>query len=723
MPELVQIDPGAPVHESDVLVERGAGRPLGDVESPDLGGSSVGESMTLAWSRVVKQVVVHSHDGGLVKGGIGQPTSGAGTPPAAGTTKQILNGVSGCALPGQILALMGPSGSGKTTLIDVLAGRGEYQDGTVTVNGLASGKHLKRKIAYVQQADIFFGHLTVRDQLTYTALLRLPTVPGKSRMASALAEVDRVLALLRLGKCADTKIMLVSGGEKKRTNIGTELLTNPRLIFLDEPTSGLDSTSAVALVRTLHSFAKHGGKTIITSIHQPSSSVFSSFDALLLLADGSVVYSGTPAGSLEYFAAAGFPCPPGYNAADHCMDLLVVDAGVDNDADSLKQQQQEEQERANGGVHQHLHRPNGGGNGAATNGEAHGEFKSEPNGTATAAGPTAAEAGVAKSVRAQLIAKWDNEADACAAEKVQQHKAGEEHQHDDDPSSKWSAPWTTQLAVLTHRSMKNSRSALFTPLNFLKSIALGAIVGLCWFQMEDTEEYVDDRAGFTFFAMTFWVFDSLFGALMAFPSEREVVFKERSSGSYQLSAYFLAKTVSEAPIRLVLPCLYILISYWMSNMRNDAGAFFGFAGLELFCVLAGESIGLLIGATVHDFESAIVAATLGSLALMLTGGYFVENIPSYVKWVKFLSPFKYSYDGCLHFEFAGRKTPCDGSGVLGNICGGTDTGDATGKEVLDYLGVQGSLEFNILMLMVLFVVVRIIAYLALRYNKGGGGRH
>merc|ERR1719261_723206 len=106
-------------------------------------------------------------------------------------------------------------------------------------------KSLKRKIAYIKQKDIFFEHLTVKDQLTYTAFLRLGDNYTKEEK---IEEVDKVIKLLRLERCADTPIQLVSGGERKRTNIGTELLINPSIIMLDEPTSGLDSTSAVALM-------------------------------------------------------------------------------------------------------------------------------------------------------------------------------------------------------------------------------------------------------------------------------------------------------------------------------------------------------------------------------------------------------------------------------------------------------------------------------------------
>jgi ABC-type multidrug transport system ATPase subunit len=157
------------------------------------------------------------------------------------TEKVILNSMSGSAAPGEVLACMGPSGSGKTSLMNVLSGRSSFQQGTISINGVpltkTAMKKLMRQVAYVKQEDIFFQHLTVRDQLTYTALLRLPKHLSK---AQKLAEVDRLLGRLRLHKVAESKIRMVSGGEKKRVNIGTELLTDPKILLLDEPTSKSD---------------------------------------------------------------------------------------------------------------------------------------------------------------------------------------------------------------------------------------------------------------------------------------------------------------------------------------------------------------------------------------------------------------------------------------------------------------------------------------------------
>ena len=435
--------------------------------------------------------------------------------PTTHNKKTILHAVSGEAVPGEILACMGPSGSGKTSLMNVLSGRASYQEGVLSVNGHVMNKAsaLKRimsKVAYVKQADIFFGHLSVRDQFTYTALLRLPKEVDRH------GEVERILRLLRLNKVADSPIMMLSGGEKKRVNIGTELLTDPQLILLDEPTSGLDSTSAVSLLRLLRSLAREHSKTIVTSIHQPSSAMFHQFDKLLMLSDGKVVYFGTPLASLEYLKLQNMPCPEGYNASDHWMDLLVTDSAVDEERMEKVQGTEEydvdddeydqvislddvEANGANGGLRQRR-------------GNSNGEAKSA---TVPATLP-----------RLLLQQAWDNDAvaermdaalagrgadDASSVHSADNHYSKSAALTTPKPSGgKYVTSWWTQYTVLTNRALKNSRSAIFTPLNLCKSVAIGLVAGLLWFRTGYTESSVSDIRGYYFFTMTFWVFDSMY---------------------------------------------------------------------------------------------------------------------------------------------------------------------------------------------------------------------
>jgi len=102
----------------------------------------------------------------------------------------------------------------------------------------------------------------------------------------------------------------------------------------------------------------------------------------------------------------------------------------------------------------------------------------------------------------------------------------------------------------------------------------------------------------------------------AVPLERKVLQKERASGSYHLSAYLLAKTVSEAPIKLLLPTVFFLIFYWMSNLNPYFGAFISTLLLQLLVAFAGESIGLLIGVTIYDVKVAMTGAARGLRVLM-----------------------------------------------------------------------------------------------------------
>lgn len=387
----------------------------------------------------------------------------------------------------------------------------------------------------------------------------------------------------------------LSGGEKKRVNIGTELLTDPKVLLCDEPISGLDSTTAFSLLKVLRSLAREYGKTVVTSIHQPSSPVFRSFDRLLMLGEGHVVYFGTPSDSLVYLRNQGLPCPDGYNAADHWMDLLVHDT-----YESRDEFESGSHNSTDIGTTQH----------------------SNENGRARSSSSQVSHV----APRQQLIEAWDNET---LAEQLDLALVKDTSSSTSSPSalaktSKYNTSWMTQFIVLTHRSLKNSRSAIFTPLNLIKSAVLGVIAGLLWFQLPYTERTVKDRSSYYFFTMTYWVFDSMFGALLSFPSERVVILKERASASYHLSAYFLAKTTSEAPVRLVLPVIYMVISYWMAGISPRFTIFLSSVGCTLLSVLAGEAFGLFVGATIYDMEKAITTMTVTALAMMLLGGFYVS---------------------------------------------------------------------------------------------------
>lgn len=230
------------------------------------------------------------------------------------------------------MAIIGASGAGKTTLLNFLSGREISQNlekqGEILVNGQSSQlvRNFSSLSAYVQQDDILFQTMTVRECLEFAAKLKLPgTLPMK------IARVNKLIHDLKLTKCANTRIggplvKGVSGGERKRTSIGVELITDPSLIFLDEPTTGLDSFTATNVMEILGDLARKDGRTVVSTIHQPNSDIFEMFDRLLLLARGKIIYFNEARLSVDYFASLGEACPDLSNPADFFMTMMSIES-------------------------------------------------------------------------------------------------------------------------------------------------------------------------------------------------------------------------------------------------------------------------------------------------------------------------------------------------------------------------------------------------------------
>lgn len=234
-------------------------------------------------------------------------------------------------LGGHVNAIMGPSGSGKTSLLSFLGGRlaktNRYTfSGELTVN---SGKICSQKLAQIaafvaQHDQSLIPTLTVRETLFYQAKLRL----AEEEHSHIPSIIDRLIRQTGLVDCADTTIGSetvkgISGGEKRRVSIATQLLSKPKIIFLDEPTSGLDSATALSIMILLQELARNNGTTVILTIHQPSEAIFATFNTILLLAKGGKpVFSGNPAKIGPFLSLAGLEPPPGANMADFLLDVV-----------------------------------------------------------------------------------------------------------------------------------------------------------------------------------------------------------------------------------------------------------------------------------------------------------------------------------------------------------------------------------------------------------------
>jgi ABC-type multidrug transport system ATPase subunit len=196
-------------------------------------------------------------------------------------------------------------------------------DGKVTIGGkVIDPVAFRKNIAYVMQDDALLATATPREAITFSANMRLPSNYSPEKVNSL---VDTLLNELGLKVCADVMIggaliKGISGGQRKRTSVGVELITEPKLLFLDEPTSGLDSFSAFTLVTLLKKVAKRSC-TMLCTIHQPSSEVFFLFDSVTFLKDGRIFYSGPVDEVVSYFDKFDYHCPSNYNPSDFIMTL------------------------------------------------------------------------------------------------------------------------------------------------------------------------------------------------------------------------------------------------------------------------------------------------------------------------------------------------------------------------------------------------------------------
>jgi ABC-type multidrug transport system ATPase subunit len=209
---------------------------------------------------------------------------------------------------GKLVGIMGASGSGKSTLLDVLNGRYKPFRGKVLINGIDLHKNpeeLEGLIGHVPQDDLLMEELTVFENLYYAAKLCLANYSDEELME----RVETTLEMLGILGIRDLRVgnplnKTISGGQRKRLNIGLELIREPAILFLDEPTSGLSSRDSENIVDLLKELSLKG-KLVFAVIHQPSSDIFKMFDRLLILdVGGHEIYYGNPVEAVVYFRNA-----------------------------------------------------------------------------------------------------------------------------------------------------------------------------------------------------------------------------------------------------------------------------------------------------------------------------------------------------------------------------------------------------------------------------------
>jgi ABC-type multidrug transport system ATPase subunit/ABC-type multidrug transport system permease subunit len=537
----------------------------------------------------------------------------ADAPPAepAGSTKTLLDGISGEACAGELLAVMGASGSGKSTLVDALAGRiaRESLHGSVTLNSEPlQGRRLRAISAYVMQDDLLYPMLTVRETLHFAAEFRLPRAlsPDKKR-----ARVDALIDQLGLARAADTIIgdeghRGVSGGERRRVSIGTDIIHDPILLFLDEPTSGLDSASAFMVVQVLRRIAQSGSVVIMT-IHQPSARILGILDRLLLLSRGRTVYAGTPAGLKPFFAEFGEPIPDNENPAEFALDTI------------------REYERQR--------------DGAAALADFNAKWQNNASSTdkdSKLMSTMPLELAIAESVsRGKLVAG-----------------SGSGGAVSGSVPTFANPPWT-EVLVLVKRSFTNTaRMPELFAMRLGTIMVTGFILATIFWRLDDTPKGVQERLGFFAMAMS-TMFYVCADALPVFVQERHIYLRETAHNAYRRISYVLANAAVAFPPLVLLSLAFAVITFWAVGLAGGSSSFLFFVLIILASFWAGSGFVTFLSAVVPHVMLGYTVVVAILAYFLLFSGFFInrDRIPDYWIWFHYLSLVKYPYQAVLQNEF------------------------------------------------------------------------
>jgi len=512
--------------------------------------------------------------------------------------KELLKGLQGTARAGRVLVIMGPSGAGKSTLLNALSGRLKLDrdtalEGVMCLNDAVFDSKHKRLMSFVAQDDIIMPKETPVDAFHFAlAMKETKRTPQEDEEL-----VNGLLEKLRLVECKDTIMGVpgvlkgVSGGEKKRTNIGTELITNPPIMLLDEPTSGLDSVSALRIGHLMCDLAHDEGRTVVCTLHTPSSELFQVFDDLMLMAKGHIIYHGPLDGAKAFFASIGMPVPPRVNPSEYYMRLLQSDATVvDGMAASWKAYAAQQMEK-------------------------------KQNYSVLPVPP--------------VIHETNATLDKLVAERVQSHPA-------------------KQLRALCGRSWRNTiRDPMLFGNRFFQILFFGFLIGLLYINLADDDAGVQDREGLLYIICIQSSMMSLFPALLTFPAERPVFIQDMTNDLYSAHMYYWSKVVVEFPIQIAVPTLYSIIVYFMSDLTRTPQQFFIFLLLVIILSYTAQAFGMLLSAAFEKAQMSLALGPLILMPIMLVAGLLANTErlePGWV-WLEYMSFVRFTYKGLILNEF------------------------------------------------------------------------
>ena len=663
--------------------------PISGVDAEASQRALVFTPMSITWEDLEYTVKVPGDDG--------KPSSG---------TKKILNSVTSAAQPSRMLALMGASGAGKSTLLDVIAGRksGGEMKGTIKLNGhIVKKETFARLTAYCEQQDLHNAFTTVKEALEFSATLRLPSDVSKDVQK---AFVDEALDILEL-RGIENRLVGTAGspsglspGQRKILTVGVELVSNAPVFFLDEPTSGLDSRAALIVMREVKKVAALG-RTVITTVHQPSKEIFSLFDDMLLLQRGGYqVYFG-PCGAngktfVEYLQKIPnvHALPEGMNPASWMLDVL---GGTDSS------------------------NPNAGEKGTLK--------KSKSTGASSLLPAMTMKRRNSESVLngSILAERFRSSQEGAAGTRLVRKLCAEGEKSEMFAfDSSYARSFLTQLRCLVQRaSVAHNRDVAYNLGRIGILFVLYLLFGFIYFDLDASDETgVQAMVGVIFMTSIFAGIIFMNSVMPVRVRERTVAYRERTSFMYDAIPYSLSHAFCEVPWILLVTFVTVTPLYFMVGLVPTFEHYI-FHVLMVFTVsMAFMSIGQVVACLCATIQTAQAGASAFIPICFLFGGLYLPfpQIPVYWKWAYYIDPVAYAVQGVVAPQFEHRG--CTGPYPEGD-CPTIQAFRGTYFETMDTLAyvedkydVQLSKKWLMLMYVAIFVIcMQILHVVAFKFKR------
>ncbi|KAL9652984.1 hypothetical protein ABK040_015499 [Willaertia magna] len=632
-----------------------------------------------------------------------------------------------CFFPqGEVTAILGPSGCGKSTLLDIISQRisinNSDSSGMVSYSGKILTKQRFQQIGgYVYQEDILLSTDTVHECLLEASLLK-SNYGNKSFYQVYKERKERVKVLkqeMGLTVCENVRIgdsgqKAASGGQKRRVSISIQLINDPQILLLDEITTGLDSFSSYQIGKILRSLAHDKKKTIISTIHQPSSELFALFDNVLVLHSGKLVFFGPVKALKEYMTAINYPIPDSTNPADWLLNIIsnpyLTTSEEEEDGYSSSEDEavsHYSQHDTNSIVLTENNSPSS----YIYNINNNNNNNFESSGIINKALPVIPNISTNNYLKRDSIVPMINQTSkeitmtAAGGDETQVIMNRIEHLADfyrknytekerflpsmSAPIRKESTytPGTlsggyqsqsklklactrfynyfytfcAKTLILMFRFLRTTwRDPLIFYSEMAQAIIIGLFTGLLYFRLGLDQQGIQDRLAAFFFLLTAASYIPTTSVISVFPLQRALFTREREANLYGPLLYYLAYSIVHMLIEMIFPLIMLLCAYWLIGFDNMADKFFIQLVIFVLIQLLSESLGLLVGALSRSVDFANIVVGVIITIWYCFSGYLIRNDQIGYWFYPFAvtSIFRYSLHAMSQAEFSGQTFSC-----------------------------------------------------------------